>query len=67
MQRCTFLRTGAIGLAGIAGCLSGDDGTDPNSTGDDDTGAGQQDDGWPPELDESPEERSIDTDAFERL
>lgn len=70
MERRTFLRTGTIGLAGIAGCLDGgtdQTDTDGNETSVDDTDAGRQSDGWPPELDEQPEERSIDTDSFERL
>jgi len=65
MQRRNFLRIGAVGLAGVAGCLDGDD--EPNATGGDDTDAGRRNDGWPPEHDDSPEKRSIDTSAFERL
>lgn len=75
MQRRNLLRIGAVGLAGLAGCLdTGGDETAPgdggNATSGDDTDAADsspKNDGWPPEHDTPPEERTVDTSSFERL
>ncbi|OVE83475.1 rhodanese-like domain-containing protein [Natronolimnobius baerhuensis] len=54
MNRRHFLAAGtAVTAAGLAGCLGGDD------------GQGSSADGYGPDSEETPDERSIDTDSYE--
>lgn len=69
MNRRTFLATGAVSLSAVAGCLGGGGG---GGGGQGTTWSGYEQntptdgntDGYPPESDNKPKERSIDTNSF---
>jgi rhodanese-related sulfurtransferase len=80
MKRRSFLATGAASLTATAGCLGigGNESTEINENGDGDSEtttpwSGYEEntpttgntDGYPPEFEETPEKRSIDTSSFE--
>ncbi|WP_134670369.1 rhodanese-like domain-containing protein [Halorussus marinus] len=65
MHRRTFLAASAATLSSIAGCLSGADSPSGPKHGDDLPSDDDPDDGYPPAFDSTPDERSIDTDAYE--
>ncbi|USZ68366.1 rhodanese-like domain-containing protein [Halorussus salilacus] len=59
MKRRTFLATGAASLTAVAGCLGGGGGDElPVTPSDGDL------DGYPPEYDDVPDERDVDTSSF---
>lgn len=68
MKRRTFLATGAVSLSTVAGCLGGSNGSSDThgpSHDDDLPQDGDARDGYPPEFETTPDERSIDTDSYE--
>lgn len=66
MNRRSFLATGAVSLSTVAGCLGGGEGGNCGPTGDP-SKITKDTDGYPPEFDEKPAKRSIDTDSFETV
>lgn len=69
MRRRTFLATGAASLTAVAGCLGGggDGGSDLDGPRHDDDLPSDDDaeDGYPPEFETTPEEKSIDTGSYD--
>ncbi|WP_435178323.1 rhodanese-like domain-containing protein [Halorussus sp. AFM4] len=75
MKRRTFLATGAASLAAVAGCLGQGGGGETAAEGTTTPWSGYSQytptdgdtDGYPPEFDQQPSERDIDTDSFETV